>query len=317
SEDGVTWDRIPPDVSGLDGPGGYMIHDLTRGGPGYIAVGAALEEGQTAAAVWVSPDGISWNRVDSPSFVDEAMFAVSAADSGIVAVWQSAWYSPDGVEWQRVETPAGFGAWDVAHADWGYVAVGERGGPLVQDEFGGWVKSQRPYAWTSQDGMSWESIDLHPTEEWIGAEVYSVMARGNEVVVAGSLAQRFGSYFDAPPAFWTTSDGSQWSEHPLDSLPVPGMTKPEAFIEGLAETESGMVAVGFWVHSPKAPGDEGWGRAAVWATSDEGSTWKEVSAGDTFGEASGMWDVVVLDGVVFAVGDHAGGAAVWIGEWSD
>jgi hypothetical protein len=63
------------------------------------------------AAVWLSPDGLSWERLpDQPGFADTAMLGVTSTPDGIVAVGCSAvmecmsglaWSSPDGRSWSE------------------------------------------------------------------------------------------------------------------------------------------------------------------------------------------------------------------------
>ncbi len=46
----------------------------TAGGPGLVAVGSDAGGGDVDAAVWTSPDGITWSRVP----LDEAVFGGTA-----------------------------------------------------------------------------------------------------------------------------------------------------------------------------------------------------------------------------------------------
>jgi hypothetical protein len=138
SVDGLTWSRVPHEEAVFGGPGEQQMNSVTVGGPGLVAVGSSEEEevgpddaaGEPAdvnhdAAVWTSPDGLTWSRVPH----DEAVFAVSigsadmteimlsvtAAGPGLVAVgfdshdqcgWDAAaWTSPDGLTWSQVPNP--------------------------------------------------------------------------------------------------------------------------------------------------------------------------------------------------------------------
>jgi hypothetical protein len=105
SADGITWTRVPstPDISG---PGGQFLRDLTPGGPGIVGVGG-VDTGDPAtasAAVWLSPDGLTWSRVaDDPAVFGgnggfASMQAVTVAGPLLVAVGSSTvvvpvWYS--------------------------------------------------------------------------------------------------------------------------------------------------------------------------------------------------------------------------------
>jgi hypothetical protein len=89
------------------------MNSVTAGGPGLVAVGRS--EGN--AAVWTSPDGITWSRIphDESAFGDSYMTSVTAAGPGVVAVGQTGletgvgqspdaavWTSVDGANWTRV-----------------------------------------------------------------------------------------------------------------------------------------------------------------------------------------------------------------------
>jgi hypothetical protein len=137
SPDGLTWSRVPHEEAVFGGPGKQQMNSVTVGGPGLVAVGSSEEEKVRPedadepadmnhdAAVWTSPDGLTWSRVPH----DEAVFAVSndegdlteimlsvtAAGPGLVAVgfdshdhcgWDAAvWTSPDGLTWSQVPSP--------------------------------------------------------------------------------------------------------------------------------------------------------------------------------------------------------------------
>ena len=95
-----------PDSPAFDNGGmSAVIND----GPGFLAVGWAGSQG-TGAAVWTSPDGLTWTRVlDSPGLVRAQMQSVVKLDGGFVAVgWGStgatAWTSQDGTTWKKAPT---------------------------------------------------------------------------------------------------------------------------------------------------------------------------------------------------------------------
>jgi len=142
SRDGVTWARVPHDEKVFGGVGSQGISSVTLGGPGLVAVGAEepntdVAMGGLRAAVWTSPDGVTWSRVPD----DEAIFGggegdetgmddVVAVGSGLIAVGgRMAWTSPDGITWTRVpdaETIFGIGEMeDVIAGGTGLIAVGE------------------------------------------------------------------------------------------------------------------------------------------------------------------------------------------------
>jgi len=141
SVDGITWTRVPHDEAIFGRVGIQGMASVTSGGPGLVAVGidepnSTEAMGGARAAVWTSPDGVTWSRVPD----DEAIFGggegdethmddVTAAGSGLIAVGSTVWTSPDGITWTRVpDADAIFGIGEmesVIAAGLGLVAVGE------------------------------------------------------------------------------------------------------------------------------------------------------------------------------------------------
>lgn len=346
SEDGVSWDRVPADGSGLGGPGGYSIHDLVVGGPGYVAVGAAIEDGYNGPAVWVSENALVWTRVDSAGFATgDEMTAVAASDDGIVAVGaRNIWFSSDGWDWQQVDSPPSRRSSDVAradyfsdvaHADWGFVAAGEIYEEVQEDSGDVIGTKERPIVAISRDGVIWEYVDLPEADTWFGAQATAIAAADEEVVVGGNYrtsGSLGGSSRYMPPAFWTSTNGSDWDLSYIPQLPVSGISDASAGIRSLAITDSGTVAVGGWwpelLYPPlqKAIGSTPMIRNAVWVSPAPGEPWREDPPEATFaleelnnqiGTTMGFDDVAVLDGVLVGVSTNAGEAVVWNGEWTD
>jgi hypothetical protein len=89
---------------------------VTVGGPGLVAVGWDWSGGDIDAAVWTSPDGVTWSRVPhdesifgGPGF--QEILSVAVGGPGLVAVGLDeaggdrdavVWTSPDGITWSRV-----------------------------------------------------------------------------------------------------------------------------------------------------------------------------------------------------------------------
>jgi hypothetical protein len=89
SPDGRQWSRVDHDDAVFGGSDWRKMFSVARGGPGLVAVGCDV--GAEAAAVWASPDGRQWSRVDH----DEAVFggdaplvmrSVVAGEQALVAV---------------------------------------------------------------------------------------------------------------------------------------------------------------------------------------------------------------------------------------
>lgn len=330
SEDGVVWERIPTEDSGLAGPGGYVILDLVVGGPGYVAVGGAMEDGHLRPAVWVSEDALGWTRVNSDSFDNNELTSVAASDEGVVAVGDGdIWFSPDGWAWQRVVSPPNAYFSGVDHADLGFVAVGyvEKPNEVVD---GALAEAFRAVVAISQDGVNWVGVDLPEGDDsWFGARASSIVADGDEVVVAGSYRTKPGTYFDMHPAFWTSNDGSTWDRYGVPRVSIRGLGRPSAFVSSLVNTRSGVVAVGGWFQygtGPPTSFNPPKTRAAVWTSSEPGGPWGEIPSTESLeiemierniATTVGISGVAVIGDVLVGVSTDAGEAVVWIGEWTD
>ena len=98
------------------------MFSVTTGGPGLVAVGFDRSGGDRDAAVWTSPDGITWSRVPHDEEVlggerFQGMRSVTLGGPGLVAVGlngpgddpdtdTAVWTSPDGITWsQTTATP--------------------------------------------------------------------------------------------------------------------------------------------------------------------------------------------------------------------
>ncbi len=349
SPDGVSWSRVPHNEAIFGGDGEQQMFSVTVGGPGFVAVGsdATLNNEEGDAAVWTSPDGVSWSRVPHNEAIfggegHQRMVSVTVGGPGLVAVGFDApagneegnaavWISPDGFTWSRVPHDEGiFGGrseqkmLSVTVGGPGLVAVGSDGhsddasdhriDPLAADAA----------VWTSTDGFTWSRV---PHDEAVfGGDgeqrMVSVTAGGPGLVAVGTVS---GEIDGANPgrentdaAVWTSPDGFTWSRVPHDKAVfgvsfdhVEGATGQEQMLSVIAGGP-GLVAVGFNGHD-----DNGWD-AAVW-TSPDGFIWTLVpQASDNDPMANGydrMQSVTIGDSGLVAVGaDHLGEdsvAAVW------
>lgn len=126
SSDASRWESIPL-ADDAFGSGVAGIAAITRGGPGYIAVGTLIDTlspqdpvstrvwPPTDGAIWTSPDLQSWTRVEPARDLfggqeDQAITSVVAIRDGYIAFGNAggaagAWSSADGQRWERVELP--------------------------------------------------------------------------------------------------------------------------------------------------------------------------------------------------------------------
>ncbi|MFH1330667.1 MAG: hypothetical protein ABIJ48_08485, partial [Actinomycetota bacterium] len=348
---GMTWERLAADPVFDDA----WITAVTTGGPGLVAVGYVLEEPWPAdwysdAAVWVSSDGLAWERVDVAAALfpdgrttasDEFLLDVWEGGDGLIAVgydWPhpAHWTSPDGRNWSRVE-PAlvGFPG-----------RVLEVGGRLVTVGADG--------LWYSDDGVTWTRAT---GDVFRLAEVYDAVAAGPGVVAVGRVI----GLENPTSAIWVSSDGVEWT------LIQEGPVGLETQFEQVAASPHGTRILAFgWDHalvsadgaswevaeapfgSPPAgsrtawDGDRlvvvgrTWGSAAgVWVSDDGGATLYRLGRGDPafVADTPDISDVVLFGSRFIAVGGDRGSlqegqipggspmigadgrGAVWIGTW--
>ena len=121
SFDGLTWTRVPHDDAVFGGTGWRSMYVVAGWGQGVIAAGFEdLSGTDTDAAVWTSPDGVTWTRLADPGVFGGAGgqwaggavgFASGAVlvggeenDAGERAV---VWATLDGVTWTRIPDDTG------------------------------------------------------------------------------------------------------------------------------------------------------------------------------------------------------------------
>ncbi|MGI9586488.1 MAG: hypothetical protein ACR2N7_12950 [Acidimicrobiia bacterium] len=329
TDDGTLADRVPF----TDG-----MRDVTRGGPGLVAVG----EGDDGAAVWTSADGITWSRLafdDSVLGGGSTMWSVPVGSFGLVAVGgergpehesgdgdAAVWTSTDSVTWSRVpHDESVFGG----EGEQQMVSVATGGPGLVAvgwDTSGG---SPDAAVWTSADGLVWSRV---PHDELVfGGEhdqtMSSVAVGGPGLVAVGADSfldvdrGQLTNYDDvvSVAAVWTSIDGLTWDRVPHDEAILGG--EGNQWMDSLASTALGLVAVG---------GD--WSReghhAAVWMSVD-GTTWSRIpNNGSVFGGEhdqlmSGVTQIgsgVIAVGQAWASSDsgsftgHDSAASVWVSD---
>ena len=91
SVDGITWSRVPHDMTLVGGTGSQRMYSVTVTGAGLVAVGVdggyyrhGIRYERPDAVVWTSVDGITWSRVahDEPVFGGAGMHSVTVTGRG-------------------------------------------------------------------------------------------------------------------------------------------------------------------------------------------------------------------------------------------
>ncbi|MBU1493114.1 MAG: hypothetical protein KJ956_04025 [Actinobacteria bacterium] len=201
SADGLIWTRVPHDEQAFGGPRDQTAQGVAAVSDGLVAVGSAYDPGtaRTIAAVWVSDDGLTWERIpgggqsEGPSPFNEDLTGVVAAGPGLVAFGYeesnsdlnaTVWVSVDGHDWTRIDDPEVLGGPgdqrinSVAAVGSVLVAVGSDGPNSADSDAAVWV---------SEDGLTWTRV---PDDESVlgvpGAQARGVAAWHSGVVVVGS-----------------------------------------------------------------------------------------------------------------------------------
>jgi hypothetical protein len=226
---------------------------------GFVAVGQDIADGHFDAAVWRSPDGVSWSRVTLPQqgFLgpgDQIMRGVVSTGSGLVAVGRdrldaAVWRSPDGVRWSRVRSSILDGAPGTAEMK----AVAAGGPGLV---VAGWVETggvQRDAAVWTFDGTGWKRVksaafDLSGRQE--AATVATT--RGGGILVGG-----FDGDTQTDAAVWFSPDGASWERVRSASFAGEG----DQAVDAAVGDPGGAILAGAG-SSPRLTDQD----AAVWST---------------------------------------------------
>jgi hypothetical protein len=231
SPDGTTW----AEGGGIGPVAGIELVSVTvaAGGPGWLVGGYDLTEATDTrpAAIWTSPDGLSWVEATVPAEAGGARLAggvdgIAVMGSEIVAVGSvspleghraAAWTSTDGTTWKPVpDAPA------LADAMMGAVVAGPKALVAVGRD------GQGAAVWTSADGVSWAKAPAGPG--FAGAAMTGVTVRNGRFTAVGS---------DGTGALaWSSPDGTTWT---LDASGSP-YAGDKAL--GVAAGSTATVAVG-------------------------------------------------------------------------
>jgi hypothetical protein len=222
SIDGTEWTRSGPDPV-VFGESGAML-DVIETQHGLLAAGTIGSDGPdgaylSAPAVWLSQDGLTWERVldGEPTDVSTISPGINALTEGpdgrVLAVGEimatdgtlmaGVWMSNDGRTWEHVNDPAlvtrtgkHLAMFDVVHGPTGFVAVGNEGNADAA-------------IWHSIDGLTWTRVDT-TAQAFGGTESLSgVAATEDGFVVTGDHG--FTTTMNSHVRLWTSPDGLIWN----------------------------------------------------------------------------------------------------------
>lgn len=225
SPDGAAWTEVSGGPEGpFDQSGQESITDIAAFGNGFVAVGWERTDGVEHGVAWHSADGVSWEKLDTPTMAGDARQAVmSVATVGdtVVAggyradgIGQSqpvTWRSSDGTNWSDASAPLPLheGTFSTA-SDLRVRSISVSGDTVIAS--GG--ARFRPQVWRSQDaGQTWEQLPAIST---------NLFGSGLDIVTAaappsGGPAVAIGS----EPLVATVSDG-RWVNAGGDTFPNGG-----------------------------------------------------------------------------------------------
>ncbi len=290
---GTAWTQVevPETVQAI--PGGGGMSGVIAGGPGAISWGQVYGAGPR---IWTSIDGTSWKpaTIEAPADPDpEAMTpgivgSVSAGGPGYVAVGfydrlgtgrrAVVWTSTDGLTWSMVPHDPLFEhalmsrvlPWQGRLWVFGNAGIGAGGA------------ATEPLAWSSADGVTWQSETLSfPNGKGLSViEAAADRLWGTLYALGDDLGME-------PLVLATSTDGHAWTPSGLPLPRTSSMHVVDGALVTLAVPASGST-------SPLAPG--------VYRSTD-GTTWEPLVTGaDTVGN-----DIIDAGGTLVMVGDDAKG----------
>ncbi len=222
SVDGTDWNRSGPDPN-VFGDSGAMLDVVNTSNHGLVAAGSILTEDARGAllaapAVWMSSDGLAWERTwvgeaIADSAISPGINAVAEGPAGLlIAVGETRgpggslsagmWRSEDGRVWEQVLDPALASSngkkltmLEAAYGPNGFVVVGSEG-------------SADAAIWHSPDGWTWTRIDV-TDQPFAGTEsLSSVTVTENGYLVSGDHG--FTNTTSTHVRLWTSTDGLAW-----------------------------------------------------------------------------------------------------------
>lgn len=321
------WARIPFNFTVFGGYGTDQMNAVTAGGPGVVAAGFSIREGDMDAAVWVSENGVDWRKLEQVSALEglnaQVIETVAQGENGLVAAGMetvgtdtnaAVWFSRDGLEWQRVPASGQvFGDGNsqkinhvIAFGD-GFVAVG------IEKSAGGVFGA----VWTSPDGLTWQrSAAADPAlggpERYVSLE--RVFTVGSSLLAIGTV--QVPGENDVDGSTWFSHDsGLTWTEI-TNSASVLGDPEGARYqlIGGLTQTNAGFFMVGTEQNPAGSPSGE-FINGVIWRSTD-GVSWERIFDHKPDYHLQSMFDITSFAGGYAIVGTDQVGeqtqAVVWM-----
>ncbi|MFN8623554.1 MAG: hypothetical protein U0869_22675 [Chloroflexota bacterium] len=276
SPDGTTWTRTLDDgrnagytsidevvatADGLIGIGGDGVMRCTGGG----GEGSITRCKPIPVAIWRSPDGQAWERLDAgDAFAGATVSHVASGPLGLLATGTDqagvpmTWRSADGIAWTAARF-SGKGAasaqvMDLAATPGGWVMVGATGAHEVPRGGVGTPNGSKGAAWTSTHGETWARAAVEGRGKQV--ELRRVFVGRDGLIATGALD---GGHVGAA---WTSTDGTAWTLVP----PTDGRL-PEPWPVASDGTTIIGTAYGGAIDAP-----------LTWSASTDGVAWRPLAA---------------------------------------
>lgn len=182
---------------------GYQVNDVACNDGGCVAVGARIRVG---AAIWHSPDGAEWERIDV-DLPNAEFVAVASTPDGFVAVGNDtarqtgiAWNSTNGRAWDQL---TGSETFSTAIIDGVAILDG------VTTVFGRNPDTAAIMTWSRINDQSWAPTQITPASP--GSRLRHLATNGEVIVGVGVDTNT------ASGAVWSSRDGRSWTQTVLET----------------------------------------------------------------------------------------------------
>lgn len=275
SADGIAWQRVP-DQAGIAAANlsGAETNPVAAGGAGFAIVGQVTESGSSVAAVWISPDGRTWNEAQPLHGLDIERIVPTdggfvAASGGCCGGTATAALSADGHVWRDLTTDAGApfspdsSAALMTSVRSTLVVVRAGGGGAVEVYAGDLGNAGDGV------GIAWRH-DPATDSVFAGAGISTATAGPGGALILGFDRRTLA------PIAWTSSDGLRWARHALGADRLDGGVPTLAAVGGTG-------AAPVFIAVADRANDAGDVRPRIWRSTD-GAAWSE-AGGDVLGVA--------------------------------